>query len=301
MKFCEDCGSPLDSNHCIHCHNLIDSNLALCPHCGKPVQDTSCSFCGASIELNEKFCPDCGNSRDGIICPDCGTLNFRSFCRKCNTPLNDMALIALDKVRKNPLVIRSSQLAREMEELEQQITLMVQQMDENESDELPLEAETSLDTSNKLTEEDRNILNRYKELFSDFSINKPIGSIDKPLSNIENPKKGRTKFNIDNNLLQSAVEEYRAKAEEMQSLLDAMIPDPNDTPEEQRNFFCACKMETYSNVKSTKTERVGWVCNLCGCRHSQPSECARPELGGTWLYEEVEVIKRVTNFTTLHL
>lgn len=298
MKFCEECGAQLGTGQCPHCHNTVDSQLALCPYCGKPVDTGKCSFCGATMENGEKFCPECGNSREGITCPECGTLNFRSFCRKCNAPLNEMASKTIEKIKNDPRLVRSRRLAEELAELEQKITLMVGQIDSEQGEGTTGDTSIGPDDSINLSDEDMAILERYKELFSAVVTPSEVVK-EKPRSvSVQNTRK---KVSVDRNLLKSAVEEFRAKASEMQSVLDSLLPDPNDPPEEQRNFFCACKLLTYSTCKETVRKNIGWVCNLCGCFHAQPSECARPELGGQWVCEEIEIIKKVTNNTTVYL
>ncbi len=293
VKYCEECGYLIGSVQCPHCHNQVNSELELCPNCGSNIHLERCSFCGGAMDENEKFCSECGNAREGIICPECGTLNFRSFCRKCNTPLNEMAMNMLDEVRTDSRVVQSSKLAVELDELEQKIIGIIQQM-ESVDDVLG----NTLDTSSNLTVEDQSIINSYNELFGIITTS---SNVVKFHDEVVSQHKVRKKVNIDNDLLKSAIEEYHAKVSEMQSVLDTMLPDPNDPPEIQRNFLCACKFATYSMVKSKKKEPVGWICNLCGCYHSQPSECARPELGGKWVYQEIEIINKIINSSTVYL
>lgn len=77
---------------------------------------------------------------------------------------------------------------------------------------------------------------------------------------------------------------YKAKMAELQMHIDAMMPLTAATPEEQRDFFSARMIIT------TKVEieliRQEWVCNYCGCHHKCPNECAEPQLGGKWIFEE---------------
>lgn len=74
---------------------------------------------------------------------------------------------------------------------------------------------------------------------------------------------------------------------DLNAILEQMLPPAGSTPQEQRNYFCARKVAVTS--KSIQRVKVGWVCNYCGCCHNQPSECTKPYLGGTWKYEEVVV------------
>jgi len=70
--------------------------------------------------------------------------------------------------------------------------------------------------------------------------------------------------------------------------LGRMRPPPGSTPKEQMIFYSARKVAV--NVRSVTREKVGWVCNYCGCTHSKPSECTKPQLGGHWIYEDKETI-----------
>ena len=72
---------------------------------------------------------------------------------------------------------------------------------------------------------------------------------------------------------------------DLNDTLAKMLPPAGSTPQEQRNYHCARKVAV--TTRTTSRVRVGWVCNYCGCTHDQPSECARPYLGGTWKYEDV--------------
>ena len=83
------------------------------------------------------------------------------------------------------------------------------------------------------------------------------------------------------------IDDIVASIEELNRMLASIVPDPGLTPQMQRNYFSARKVAVYH--KSKISSKIGWVCNLCGCCHASPSECARPELGGTWIYEEKEI------------
>ncbi len=73
--------------------------------------------------------------------------------------------------------------------------------------------------------------------------------------------------------------------------LAMMLPPPGSTPKEQLIFYSARKVAV--KVKSITREKIGWVCNFCGCTHKKPVECAKPQLGGHWIYEDKE-----TEYTT---
>ena len=292
MRFCEECGCPVEGNTCSHCHQSFDPGIALCPHCGTPTNARRCSFCGSELEDNEDFCSVCGNPRHGIICPECGTKNYRSFCRKCNYPLNEMAQQSLVKAKNNPHVIKAKKLAIELEQRQQVIQELAAQMGLFDDQGNGPQPDSKL---TEISEEDLLIIRMYDELISP---NAPSAIEHKPQSLPPNTKKPVEQIKTQ---LKQALQDYEAKVEEMKRAIDAMIPDPSDPPEIQRNFLCACQVETYSQTQTKRSECVGWICNWCGCRHHNPADCCRPELGGKWIYEEVDSISKIKTTTTIFL
>ena len=105
------------SMECPHCGESVDSHLELCPSCGRPLHADHCTFCGARMVPGEKFCSECGNGIGGIKCPKCGTLNYRSFCKKCNEPLDDLAQEAIQQAETDPVYQEVKQQVKELEEV----------------------------------------------------------------------------------------------------------------------------------------------------------------------------------------
>lgn len=235
-----------------------------------PEQNTRrlCTFCGTEVESDDMFCPECGNALGGIRCPDCGTLSFRNFCSNCNRPLNELAREAVREAMRDPRFQKARQLASDLAALEQRIMDLSRESASEEQ---------TLDTSTSLSAEERAAAASYASLFEGIADLKVPES--RPASAPEDTLQRRRQFNVSQNLLRLAVEEYRAKAAELQQQISSMLPDPGMPPEEKRNFFCARKI-TQIEMHAVAQE---WVCNWCGCHHSQPSECMRPELGGEWI------------------
>ena len=77
-------------------------------------------------------------------------------------------------------------------------------------------------------------------------------------------------------------------------LMEKLRPEGDMTPQMQRNYYSARKLPVLR--KSVTTAPVCWICNLCGCHHSHPSECAQPELGGTWVYEDVVTVTKTFEY-----
>lgn len=293
QRFCEECGAPLGISECPHCQHAIEPGLALCPYCGGPVDVGSCSFCGESLDDDELFCSSCGNPRKGIVCPTCSTLNFRSFCRHCNTPLNELAEQARQKARNHPAVQRAKLIAAEMQRIEKEMEQLVAQAEEPAEEMLP-----PFDDAPEMSDADRAQLDRFYSILN----MKPVAPQPKR-EEPQAPQKPRERKSLFNNKerVRQLLAKYEAKAAEMQAAVDDMLPDPADPPEMQRNFLSACLVETFTTTVTKEKQCVGWVCNFCGCHHSKPSECCRPELGGKWLYKENEIVTRVKTKTTIYL
>ena len=285
-KFCEECGMPLKGKSCVRCGVPIQADWEICPHCGQSLHAGLCSFCGASMEADDSFCPDCGNPRTGIICPDCNTLNFRSFCRKCNRPLNEMAMQEMQKAKHDPVFQEMLALAQELADLEERI-LDTPSGEISEEDSEPPQLE--------LSEADKKLIQQYKDLFAGSGSLEEI-SIPKPKPLKETPVQARPKIqlNVKRVDLDEAKQLYKEKLEEMRGLMEKLRPEGDMTPQMQRNYYSARKLPVLR--KSVSKAPVCWVCNLCGCQHNQPSECAQPELGGTWIYEDVVTVTKTFEY-----
>ena len=232
----------------------------ICPHCGRPTNPDVCSFCGATMDPDDRYCPECGNSREGIVCPECGTLNFRSFCRKCNHPLDRMAQAAVAQAQADPKYQRMVALQKRMVELERQI----------------------LDgADHALSEADEQLKKEYDALLAMIQ-----GGVSE----------NKAETQVSDESLKQIAKEYRESVQEMNEIMADLMPDAGMTPQEQRNYFCARKLPviTVTKHKQVIQQPVEWICNYCGCHHSQPSDCVEPQLGGTWVYENIEVEETIT-------
>lgn len=281
-KFCIECGLGLKNNTCVHCGTATQPNDEICPACGKGLQAELCSFCGEEMDADSSFCPECGNPRTGIVCGQCHTLNFRNFCRKCNSPLNAQAQQALDEATSDPKFQKALTIAEELAELEEFL------LSESEDDIMPPETP-------ELSEENRQLLNQYKDLLSAFRGQKTQEKPqEKPKEQPAAPKaevKPQIKLSINISTKAEAMKKYKEKLAEMQAALISMVPDAGMTPHMQRDYYSARKVEIVTKTK--KQERLYWVCNAYGCRHYTPNECSKPYLGGNWFYKEVEEITSI--------
>lgn len=292
--FCEECGEPVSSSHtCPNCHAEVAQGMAICPVCGHSLVTDRCSFCGAPMDHDDRFCAECGNPREGIRCPRCGAHNQRSFCRVCSQPLNDMALKMIERVKDDPRVAEAHRLALELAELEAELTDAGIISTDADGDTRVINLD---DNAISLTDEERRTLADYDSLMS-MAGNTPADSsggkdADNGNAGGNFAVKERRRFKVGSSSAADAIAAYRLKAREMQAALDAIVPDEAMNAEEQRNFFTACHIVVMTEVTTRSRVKDGWICNWCGCHHSTPSECYRPELGGKWIYREIEVKTR---------
>jgi hypothetical protein len=171
----------------------------------------------------------------------------------------------LEKAKKDPLYQRINALAEKIEEF--------------------LESEPFKHGEEQLSPEIAAILEKYRDL--------QISTDTQATEEFDTPEIESVNHVVESNkaikLTTSSTSnlDFSSAIEELNDLLSSMVPDPGLTPQMQRNYYSARKVAVIrkSNVKV----KVGWVCNLCGCCHGSPSECSRPELGGTWLYTEKEI------------
>lgn len=242
------------------------------------VNENCCNFCGALMDEDDNFCPECGNPRSGIICPECGTLNHGSFCSKCNAPLDDLAREAVRQAKADPRFQEAERLAQELIELEEEIERLKKEVQPTGND----SSANGLDTSPVLSDQVKEALEKYNRLFADVAnikVKEPQAKTSAKTST--KADSAGSQFSIKGITLKEAVERYKAVATKLQAQLDAMLPDAAATPQEQRNFFSARKIRSSRVVDGDRF----WVCNYCGCKHHQPSECTKPWMGGKWIVD----------------
>lgn len=304
MAFCEECGAPQGGPACSSCGQKVEPGQGLCPHCGQPVT-SRCTFCGAEMGTGDAFCQECGNPRGGISCPQCRTLNFRSFCRKCNFPLNPMALYAVEEAKRDPHFVKARTIANDISELEDEIARLEEIITSGETQTGPADSgEAVLQVDESMSDETRRLLDEFNRISDgkDTAV-KPEGAPAEPKSATIKPlsaasygepalpaeeaprSSAASRIAEASRKLEELKAAHAAKLTELQSELDAMTPPVDAPPEVKRNFACARKISFLTKHK-TKT-LVAWVCNKCHVRHNQPSECCFEEFGGKWISEDI--------------
>ncbi len=308
-RFCSNCGEPMQPQAaaqvqhqhqhqhlhaggrvCPHCHKPINDTCELCPHCGRPVSADHCTFCGAPFEGHEAYCGECGSPRAGITCPVCGEVSFRSFCSHCNAPLNDAAQLALREAQKDPNFRRAQELYAEMAQMEEYLERFAAEIEEalaeDEADGAPAPDAPGL------SKEGQSLQSRYAAIMKQLGQKVPASA---PSPRTAAPKTSRReKLKLKFHDAKRILDAYTARAAEMDAALRAIVPPPNMTPQQQRDYVSARKV-AITTIEKKKVPQF-WTCNYCGCQHSQPSECAEPQLGGVWTYQTVTVSSRVWRY-----
>lgn len=271
IGFCSAQFKPLRSEGgicCPNCKTTVTSIYELCPHCGYRLHNSHCTYCGAPMSEEDLYCGECGGYSKGTPCPSCGTLCFRSFCPNCNMPVDELGRDELEKAKVDPLFNRICALAEK-----------IIAASENEN---LIELEEA-----SLSPEILSLLQRYGSMQDNISDG---------MNNHEDHRSAVFNSELDTESPEARIvlsdsgddiPDISSAIEELNEMIKSMVPDPGLTPQMQRNYYSARKVAVYR--KSIVREPIGWVCNLCGCHHGSPSECARPELGGTWIYQDKEI------------
>lgn len=253
---------------CINCGSVVDKKYELCPHCGYRLHNNHCTYCGAEMSGDDLFCGECGGNSKGVSCPQCGTLSFRSFCPKCNAPVDELGTEEMKRAKSDPIYKRICALAQQIIEAQDSAA-----HEGNVESQMPPEILALLD--------------RYRQMQTAGDVRPAeVAATEReemPDEVISPDNGGGITLTVStgNSMdLTSAIDELNA-------LMKSQIPEPGLTLQMQRNYYSARKVAVYH--RSTIKECVGWVCNLCGFQHRSPSECAQPELGGTWIYRDKEI------------
>ena len=274
-----------DDTVCPHCRNTVRASYSVCPNCGRSLTPDRCSFCGSGLKENARFCSHCGQSREGIICPECGTLNARNFCRKCNAPLTNLAQQAIKAANSDPAFKCIRAKADELAQLHARIELL--KNSPSQGGDMP-----------RLSDSDKALLEEYAELLGSIGAYTPATTTSPDTDQSE-----REAYSDTTMTLEDLMKAYREKAEEMNVALATLAPPPDFTPEQQRDYYSARKIMKVENVYDLSGyQPTMWICNFCGAYHCTPSECAEPNLGGTWVYisqeEYIQRFKRELNVTS---
>lgn len=270
---------------CKHCGFALMEQDAFCPACHYPTIHNRCTFCGTQMLPDDIFCPECGVSKGGIRCPRCKTVNFKGFCVNCHQPLTEEAYEEYQKAQADPKVQQMKKLMEEIAQLE--VDLDIAEPDEEEE----LQQQESQETGLQNQEQQQELL------FSDEELQDMIepDECEIPLQPLPETKITPCPPKTQEERRKKK-EVYHEKVASLNEIYKEFSPDPDSTPEMQRNYYSARMVK----IKTTTRQRVctGWICNYCGYHHRVPEDCCKPQLGGTYVYRD-KVIETETWTSTM--
>lgn len=286
-------------HECPNCHRLIQDDYELCPYCRHRAHLHQCSFCGEPMEVGENFCGECGNPVAGIPCPKCGTLSFRSFCPNCNTAVNEQGQEALKAAYRDPKFLHAIEVAKELAEIEE----LLEQCSEEELAEANAEEEDDIFAVH-INEEDMKLAARYRDMMLGVGggDNTPQPSQSQEVKQEKTVEKKQEKRSVHRDLklngmsISDLTKKYKSLVKDINDTMQSFMPDAGTTPQIQRDYYSARQLPVIITTQKKERVKNEWVCNYCGCHHHAPSECFRPELGGTWIYEERTVTVQTKSF-----
>jgi len=260
-KFCEECGEPLEVLLCPECRSAVYPDADICEKCGAWLLPGKCRFCYADISDEDSFCPECGNPAGGIKCTKCSEMNFFDFCKKCNSPLTESALIMMAQAQNDPAQKEIEHALKQLAELEKSLEQAANQ--------------SQIDEKAKREKDEK--LKRLRMLESFYKTSSEKKEISTPKR--ESPK---SLFNEEQEKRLSAAEkekrhsEIEARRKQLQKELDKSQNKTFETPQKARCFFNATK----------PPGNLVWECNFVHAIHPAPHDCAKPHLGGKWIIHE---------------
>lgn len=260
---------------CMYCGALCSSTAQICPECGMSLMGDKCTFCGAPLHPGADHCDACGCPTDGIECPTCGTINFRGFCRKCNMPLNTQSNKALATLRLDPKFKEAETISLKLDKFEEIIS--------------------KLENGEATDEDSETVMELFPEMDFEIDIHSHLNR-EMPEGEVPSDNSGSVKQNgkpkkVERRQItfEEAVKIYEQEKQKMDDLLNSIVPPPEFTPEEQRDFCSARLYAVKKRYTKIVDQRDYWVCNFCGARHHAPQECAEPWHGGKWITRKTEI------------
>lgn len=266
--YCQECGASLAStSHCPKCNAKTIPQADICESCGAWLLEDSCKFCYGKITPEDKYCPECGNPAGGITCPKCGLLSNFDFCSNCNTPLTSLADEQLLKLQADPEQVQMQKLCKEIQQAESEMkelgALAAEQPQlqskEEEERELRRAMLRNIDSYIKTVDPKRR---------EESKLQPPQKTSPSPKESLRDSlKTAQDTANRKNEI----EKKKREAAEKLKGADSIKFPDPQNA----RRFFSATKPALPCR----------WHCNFADYIHPDPSNCARPDLGGRWIID----------------
>lgn len=268
VPFCVECGQ-IKTVPCQHCQHPNPAGADICEGCGQWLLAGQCRFCYTPFEEGQTFCEDCGNPPTGIVCSSCQQLSHFDFCKQCQIPLTAQAQEALVALQQNPDLNTLLQSWEEEEEEEETVS--------SPSPEVAPSPEEVPDPTPPPTIKGPPKAKKLQFGKAKRSTPSPV-SRSKPKTSASPKPQSR-----------AAVPPPRSKRKKkprqnIQAKLDALTQKKTfGNKQEARRFFSALQVV----IEKKRTVIRGWRCNLSNTVHPQPNDCARPDMGGQFVTDEI--------------
>ncbi|RKR82301.1 hypothetical protein BDD43_2477 [Mucilaginibacter gracilis] len=264
---------------CRNCGHKTLPGADICENCGTWLLEGHCCFCYTAVKPGQKFCGTCGNNPEGNICKACGTHSIFDFCPKCKQPVSRDSANYLQQLNASPQVTEIKALmevlSKSMEAASPKPKPQVQAPPQDASWLNQLQNYEEQFTDNKAVEQD-------KTAVSKFSFGK---------ANIDATDKVSNQQPVANTPTASIDEQREA----LQSKIAALQKQAFADNQQARKFYTGLQISLPElNVFYIKPTRIGWRCNFAGNVHDNPSQCACPRDGGSWIYSEGKQIETIT-------
>lgn len=283
--YCEECGAPLITNVCPNCGAKLLPGADLCENCGTYLNHNCCGFCGEEMSDNDAFCSNCGSSHAGIVCIVCGTLNHSSFCKKCYTPLNDLAHLEIQIAQKEPTYQQMKNISDEINTLEKELVMFETKsiaIQENVSTQEIEEEDQKNEKQIEREQKNQELKHFYENVIQESLIEHKQTQVSTFASEIKQPMQSlkQKTSNVQRLTKEEIIEKIKQKRLEVQTIIETMKPTDDSNPQMVRNYYMARKPPISDAV---------WQCVYKKFYHPNPSHCAHPYMGGKWVvvYEKI--------------
>ena len=252
---------------CPVCGTVNEAEAFFCASCGTALRKGNCPNCGSEIDPDADFCEACHQYIRKEVCSFCGArlVSSEPFCPECGSPRNGIVCPTCKTLNSFSFCKQcGSPLTKEAHKMLEQLR---QQPEYQEMTQLAKELQDLdmlLPIASPADQEQEMANNALRErvlklLAEDAGVPDPV---------VE-PKPSRR---MDQKKLNATKEE---KMQKLAELLDKMVVKPTPSPAKARNYAMACKPAGV---------RLAWVCNYKHAMHSSPCGCAKPQMGGKWVF-----------------
>jgi hypothetical protein len=275
--YCEECGKALQTAKCPHCGSTTEPGDDICERCGTWQLAGQCMFCYAPLEDDDLFCSECGNPVEGVVCPQCGNRGCFDFCAACSIPLTETAKLMLQDATEDPNI--------------KGLVLLIENFSLNAHPSAnPSCSPSTADTTRKKAfnasqKADMAALEDYlARLRKQRNLEATMPETISLFSQEQRESIGRLNDQIVMEKERKRLETERLRAE-VNNLLQSYSDKIFRTSQEARRFFSTIKAAVSKEaLNMLNNYELVWKCNAYNRWHPNETHCAKPHLGGNWLF-----------------